>query len=32
MRRIIDSEMQQAAAMHQRTGEPARVFAEFAYD
>jgi Transposase DDE domain group 1 len=32
LRRIIDAEMQQAAAMHQRTGQPARVFTEFTYE
>jgi hypothetical protein len=31
LRRIIDTGMQQAAAMHERTGQAARVFAEFAY-
>ena len=31
LRRLIDDEMQQAAAMHQRTGQAARVFTEFAY-
>jgi hypothetical protein len=31
LRRIIDTEMQQAAALRQRTGQAARVFTEFAY-
>src|SRR3954452_17366175 len=31
LRRIIDAEMQQAAALRQRTGQAARVFTEFAY-
>lgn len=31
LRRIIDAEMQQAAALQQRTGQAARVFTEFAY-
>jgi hypothetical protein len=31
LRRIIDTEMQQAAVLHQRTGQAARVFTEFAY-
>lgn len=32
LRRIIDAEMQHAATMHQRTGQAARVFTEFAYE
>jgi hypothetical protein len=32
LRRIIDAEMQQAAALHQRTGQAARVFTEFVYE
>jgi DDE family transposase len=32
LRRIIDVEMQQAAALHQRTGQPARVFTQFTYE
>jgi hypothetical protein len=32
LRRIIDAEMQQAAATYQRTGQPARVFTEFTYE
>jgi len=31
LRRIIDAEMQQAAALYQQTGHPARVFTEFTY-
>ena len=31
LRRIIDPQMQQAAALHRETGEPARLFTEFAY-
>jgi hypothetical protein len=31
LRRIIDTEMQQAAALRQRSGQAARVFTEFAY-
>ena len=32
LRRIIDPEMQQAAAMYQRTGRAARMFTEFTYE
>jgi hypothetical protein len=32
LRRIIDVEMQEAAAAYQRTGQPARVFTEFTYE
>lgn len=32
LRRIIDAEMQEAAATYQRTGQPARVFTEFTYE
>jgi hypothetical protein len=31
LRRIIDPEMQQAAALHRQSGEAARVFTDFAY-
>ncbi|MBV8070871.1 MAG: IS1380 family transposase [Acidobacteriaceae bacterium] len=31
LRRIIDPQMQEAAALHAQTGQAARVFAEFAY-
>jgi hypothetical protein len=31
LRRIIDPQMQKAAAIHRETGEPARLFTEFAY-
>jgi hypothetical protein len=31
LRRIIDPQMQQAAAIHRKTGEPVRLFTEFAY-
>ncbi len=32
LRRIIEPQMQQAAAMHGETGKPARVFTEFTYE
>jgi hypothetical protein len=32
LRRIIDPQMQQAAALHHQTGQAARVFTEFAYE
>jgi hypothetical protein len=32
LRRIIEPQMQQAAQIHQETGEPARVFTEFSYE
>ncbi len=32
LRRIIETEMQQAAALHRETGQAARVFTEFAYE
>ena len=32
LRRIIEPEMQQAAVLHRQTGQPARLFAEFAYE
>lgn len=32
LRRIIEPQMQAAAALHRESGQPARVFAEFAYE
>lgn len=32
LRRIIDAQMQEAAATYQRTGKPARIFTEFTYE
>jgi len=32
LRRLIEPQMQQAAQIHQQTGEPARVFTEFSYE
>jgi len=32
LRKLIETEMQQARAEHERTGQPARVFAEFDYE